>query len=655
MKPVLFIGLLLVGFTSTAQYSLHTDVLIAGGGTGGTAAGIQSARSGAATVIVEGTPWLGGMLSAAGVTATDGNNNLPSGLWQEFRKRLYDVYGGPAAVFTGWVSNTQFEPHVADSVLKRMAASEKKLKVFFDYRFTRVLKKGDMVTGAVFTGKGGQTLTVHAAITIDATELGDVLADAGAACDIGMEAASITHENAGVTVSSPIIQDLTYTAVLKDYGPGSDHTIPRPEGYDPAEFDCACTNYCIDSLHRRKPKVDAARMLDYGRLPNGKYMINWPLYGNDTYLDVIRMKDSAREQALEAAKLETLRFIYFIQHQLGFPNLGLANDEYPTRDRLPFIPYYREGRRVKGVVRFTMNNIEKPYTYGDPLYRTGIAVGDYPIDHHHTKNPEAPQHLHFYPIPSFSIPAGVLVPVSTGGLIVAEKGISVSNVVNGTTRLEPVVLLTGQAAGAMAALCVKGRLSPAQLPVRSLQTALLEAGAYLQPYIDVRPENPHFKAIQRIGATGILKGKGVPFDWANQTWFYPDSLCTPAALVSGLKEYAAGWKMDMLVPEGRYVTPEELARLIAKVRQAAVPAGRTTPANTPAGKAAPANRPPAQAKAGDYSSAGVLGRMQAQWQTWGLRSFRKDRYLTRAEVAVALDAIVDPFDGRAVDYRGYFQ
>ncbi|MBD4068681.1 FAD-dependent oxidoreductase, partial [Xanthomonas citri pv. citri] len=64
---------------------LKTQVLVIGGGVGGTAAGIQSARSGVQTMIVEETPWLGGMLSSAGVSATDGNHELYSGIWQEFR------------------------------------------------------------------------------------------------------------------------------------------------------------------------------------------------------------------------------------------------------------------------------------------------------------------------------------------------------------------------------------------------------------------------------------------------------------------------------------------------------------------------------------------------------------------------------------------
>ena len=71
------------------------------------------------------------MLSAAGVSATDGNHRLPSGIWREFRERIYAHYGGPDAVNTGWVSNTHFEPHVADRIFKEMAAAEPSLRVLF--------------------------------------------------------------------------------------------------------------------------------------------------------------------------------------------------------------------------------------------------------------------------------------------------------------------------------------------------------------------------------------------------------------------------------------------------------------------------------------------------------------------------------------------
>jgi hypothetical protein len=131
------------------------------------------------------------------------------------------------------------------------------------------------VKGAVFINqKNNETVTIYAKQTIDATELGDVLANAKIPCSIGMEADAITKENAGVTASNNIVQDITYAAILKDYGIGADKTIPKPNNYSPEEFDGACTNY-YNNLSRQKPTVDAQKMLDYGKLPNGKYMINY--------------------------------------------------------------------------------------------------------------------------------------------------------------------------------------------------------------------------------------------------------------------------------------------------------------------------------------------------------------------------------------------
>ena len=56
------------------------DVVIVGGGTSGTAAAIQAARSGAKVLLVEEHEWLGGMLTSAGVSATDGCYKLRGGI-----------------------------------------------------------------------------------------------------------------------------------------------------------------------------------------------------------------------------------------------------------------------------------------------------------------------------------------------------------------------------------------------------------------------------------------------------------------------------------------------------------------------------------------------------------------------------------------------
>lgn len=602
-------------------------MLVVGGGTGGTAAAIASARAGAQTILVEEGPWLGGMISSAGVTCTDGNHNLPSGIWNEFRNHLYGVYGGPKAVATGWVSMTQFEPHVSDSIWKWMARQETKLTVLHGYQFTEPLFSNNAIKGATFRNTKGETLTVKAFVTIDATELGDVMAASHVPYDLGMEADSISHENVGITSSNSMVQDLTWVAVLKDYGARADCTIVRPAGYTPDEFDASCSNY-YQNKNLKAPTVDAQKMLNYGRLPHGKFMINWPIAGNDTYLNVVEMSFAQRQIALEQAKQTTLRFVYFIQYELGFKNLGLADDEFPTKDRLALMPYYREGRRLQGIIRMNIHHIAAPYTYGEALYRTGISVGDYPIDHHHKKNPAAPQHLDFYPVPSYNIPLGSLIPRQIDGLIVAEKGISVSNVVNGTTRLQPVVMLTGQAAGVLAALSARQKQAPREIPVRKVQQLLLESGAYLMPYYDVKPTDPHFTSIQRIGATGMLKGKGIPFQWANQTWFYPDSAIISATFLKDWKEVTG---MEINSTENKLIIGEALKYAYL----------------------AAANNPKAPFH-GYKSEQQFLEAVAREWSNWALKDFDVNRTITRRELSVMLDHTIDPFHSMPVDHHGKF-
>ena len=520
---LLFIYLLSFQLTQsqTPVVNLQTDVLVIGGTASGISAGIQSARLGINTLVVEETPWLGGMLTSAGVPAFDGNNAMPAGLFGEFRQHLYDYYGGANAVSTGWVSNTLFEPHIGDSIFKSMARNEKYLTVKYHYQFKNVIKNGNSIIGAEFYEiNTGTQLVVKAKRVIDATELGDGLASAKVSYDLGMESNDITGEQVNLAGANDIIQDITYVGILKDYG-SPQPLIARPINYDSTEFDGSNTSFYKDT-NRKRPSVDAKKMLEYGKLPNNKYMLNWPIYGNDIYLNVVEKTPKQREELLEQAKQQTLRFVYFIQKDLGFNHLALANDEFPTKDKLALYPYHRESRRMHGMVRMLVQHISKPFDTPQPLYTTGIAVGDYPVDHHHKKNSAAPQHLEFFPVPSFNIPLGALIPKDINNFIVAEKSISVSNIVNGTTRLQPCVMQIGQASGLLAALSSKNNIDPKNISVRQVQQALLDANGYIMPYKDVTQKDRYFKAIQKIGATGLLRGVGVPTGWANATYFNPN-------------------------------------------------------------------------------------------------------------------------------------
>ena len=618
----IFLILLFVSsqFVKVWSQNIHqiqeTEVLVIGGTASGICAGLQSSRLGVKTIIAESTPWLGGMLTAAGVSAFDGNHNMPAGIFGEFRARLYQHYGGSNKVSTGWVSNTLFEPHIGDSIFKAMAKNEKYLQINFHYELLSVKKEGNTISGVLFYDNQLQkNILIKAKRYIDATELGDVLAAANIPYDLGMESNDVTKEQVNKYGANDIVQDITYVAVLKDYGTPQP-LVERPKNYDSLEFDASNLSFYKDS-NRTKPPVDAIKMLNYGKLPGNKYMLNWPIYGNDIYLNVVEKTPKERAALLEIAKQQTLRFVYFIQKDLGFRNLALADDEFKTKDKLAYYPYYRESRRVKGLSRMVVQHIATPFETERPLYRTGIAVGDYPIDHHHKKNPAAPQHLDFFSVPSFNIPISCLIPENQDNIIIAEKSISVSNVVNGTTRLQPCVMQIGQAAGLLAAQSVKDDLAPKKLSVRKLQNILLDANGYIMPYVDIKQNSPYFKAVQRIGATGLLKGVGVPNGWANTTYFYPEKNISFADFVST-------WKMKFEYP---YNIIEHDMTIEDAVNFAAILNGK--------------NRNE------------ILPGFKTHWNTLNLVDFDLKRSIKRVELAAILNEY-DVFNQFNVDVFGFY-
>jgi len=432
---------------------------------------------------------------------------------------------------------------------------------------------------------------------------------ASAAFDLGMESRLVTGEANAPEKANNIVQDLTWVAILKDYGEGVDKTIPKPKSYHPELFKGACA-MTADSI-----KIDCAKMLTYGRLPNNKYMINWPKHGNDIYLNVVGMNWARRNEELKKAKERTLNFVYFIQTELGFQHLGLADDEFPTIDKLAFVAYHREGRRLRGIERLTIDHVLDIYK-GQPLYRTGISVGDYPVDHHHDCNPDAPK-IHFPRVPSFNIPLGALIPEKVDGLIVSDKAISVSNIINGATRLQPIVLLTGQAAGALAALSVQNNQNIRDINIRKVQQELLNAGAYLLPLVDVNTSDKAFQAIQRITASGILKIKGESYQWANRSWFYPDTTLTVKEFSEGLNAFD---QKVTVVNDQSVLTVQKASGLLS-----------------------------------DLLNRNTFPEIEKLWESRMDRKFDNQLAITKRELSILTDELVRPFETKSIGFDGNYR
>ncbi len=612
-------------FASTASAALpqSIDLLVVGGGASGVTAGIQAARQGTKTLVVEEQPWIGGMLTSAGVCCTDGNYNMRGGLWGEFLERIAEHYGGFEALKTGWVSNVQFEPSVGQKIFRDLVAQEPNLQIENNIILISVGRyKGRWI--ATVKDSDGKLHNIEARILIDATELGDVAKMAGVKYDIGMESRDVTHEDIAPEHANSIIQDLTWVAVLKDYGPDADMTIPEPENYNREDYVCCSFNPLCTEPKEPDRMREPATMLTYGRLPNGKYMINWPISGNDYYTNVIELDREQREVEFNKAREFTKGFVHFIQKELGYKNLGLADDEFPTPDKLALIPYHRESRRIHGLVRFDLNDMVDLYGQPDALYRTTIAVGDYPVDHHHARynGADTLPNLFFHAVPSFGLPLGSLIPKDVDGLIVAEKSISVSNIVNGATRLQPVVLQIGQAAGALASLALAQGVDVKDVSVRDVQRVILEAGGYLLPYLDVKNDHSLFKPLQRIGATGLLHHISKRVAWSNESWMNINEPLLGADIARLYDFYGMG-----LCP---YIAenPVSVKDAISAIKSAAVSKG--------------------------YKTKNIEKTARELWGKHELGKFDKKAVMTRGQYAALIDEVLNPFDTVDVDINGMF-
>ena len=525
--------------------NIAADILVVGGGAGGTAAALQAARRNAnlRVVLVSELAWLGGMLTSSGVSAPDGNElaAFQTGIWGAFLKALRQRH--PGGLGNGWVSFFTYLPAVGAQIFADWVAALPNLQWIAGQSPRRVLRSHDLITGVEF-----ETLTVNAQITIDATELGDLLALGDVPYRWGWESASVWQEpSAPASLTDPNdplyhitqrypVQSPTWVVIMQDYGEAVAPSIEAPPVCSPdSDFEGAWAG-CADSDGVTEEGAKGETCMNYGRLPDGQIMINWPHKGNDYGVGLHRLieSDAARASYGQEAQWHSQSFARYIQRQLG-RRYGLAQGVFPQSERSPggafaLMPYYRESRRLVGLTTVSERDIlptAGAQVAALPINAQGemsaIAYGNYPNDHHYPgyEMPLAPKSIRWggrFTGTPFTIPYEALVPESVDGLLVCEKNISVSHIANGATRLQPVVLGIGQAAGMAAALCIEKRRTekrrleerhtkktyqPRDLSekkgIHHLQQALIAdeiAPAAVIPLFDLSPEHSQWRSIQ---------------------------------------------------------------------------------------------------------------------------------------------------------------
>ena len=537
----LLVQLALVAATAVvaAGGSRKFDVVIVGAGSGGVSAAIQAARLGASVALVEETDWIGGQMTAAGVSTMDeGHYNEDSGLYAEFISRIkthYDALGKSIGTCY-WSARTHcFEPAVGQKVLYAMIAGSKpgSIDVLLRTRVARVRSDGSRVTGVETAG--GDTLA--STVLIDATEYGDLLPLA----PVGYRFGKFVNPDID---PAGCVQGITYTAIMKKYPRGVPPEL-RMESPPPGYSDEVRQRFALGVSRTgntldRTPPVSWAVHNAYRGIPDssspGSYTgydferitktgVNWV---NDYPATIGGYDPAARRKLHCEAKLRTLQFLYYVQTELGEPQWAIANDEgYDTpynreenlcaeipaglkaiERQMPVMPYIRESRRLIGMK--TMSAVDLIREGWPPLavnnYPSAVAIGDYAIDLHGCNTDE---HLEIslerqavrprdFRFGRFQVIFEQFVPETADGFLVAEKNLSQSRYFNGATRLQPIAMLTGQAAGAIAGLAVRGKIEPRRVDVTHLQQVLLEAGSSLAlPMLsDVPRSHPRWPAVQ---------------------------------------------------------------------------------------------------------------------------------------------------------------
>jgi hypothetical protein len=471
-----------------------TDVVVYGATGAGVAAAVAAKGAGAHVVLVEPGRHVGGMVSG-GLSWTDvGDTRVLGGFARRFYSAVAEYYGAPLWNVKGP------EPHVAEAILTS----------FLDGVDVRL----------------GESELPDAAVVVDASYEGDVLARRGARFAVGRESTALhgerwagrqpayrpsKHNFEGVTspfgadgallphISEPDVDKRGWP--LEGIGEGDgglqayqfrlcltnrdDNRIPfeEPDGYDAGEF------ALLDRYLQRRSGAPVLGLVP-DLLPNGKCDVNSIGPFSLNILD-----GSNRDYVngdRDAVHAHHLRYTQSLLWHLGqrLPEIaewGLCADEFTDTGGWPHQLYVREARRMQGAYVLTEHDLLEARQHPDV-----VALGSYNIDIREIERtwrmlPEYNATPAIFnegylsvAVPPYPIPYRCLTPRSEDADdVLAAVCVSASHVAFASLRMEPTLMLVGHAAGAAAAQAARRGIAVQDVDVGALQRSLTDQGQVL--------------------------------------------------------------------------------------------------------------------------------------------------------------------------------
>lgn len=422
------------------------DVLVAGGGPSGTAAAAAAARMGADVVLLERYNHLGG-LSTGGLviwidrmTGWDGELVIRGFAEEVFSRLPKDAVAGPernewgsrdAARAEYWAHRTSafhgvitWSPTIDPERLKLLSQElllERKVRLVYHAWIAAPLVENGAVRGAIFESKSGRQ-AIRAKVVVDATGDGDLHAMAGARSETDIEESDIHHCMNTAWLFGGV--DMTRWIEFKACQPEQFAQFMRLGRERLHFFEKPFVSWRNDIALYMGPRQSGFSALDVDDLTTVEVRSRTLMA---QHLDFYRANAPGFEDA------------YLLY---GAPQLGV-----------------RHARRLVGLSKVTRSQWPSGITHRDEI---GVSP---------CLSPK---------FPNISIPYGSLVPEKLDGLLACGRHIGCDATSHSFLREIPQCWVTGQAAGAAAAIAANRGLAPRAIDIRELQSALLAQGAFLR-------------------------------------------------------------------------------------------------------------------------------------------------------------------------------
>ena len=470
-------------YRSTVEASVvaEADVLVAGGGTAGCVAAIAAARNGADVLLVERQGFLGGMLTAgnAGMTKyvvheksqaeyrevlaqleeDPASVQVIGGLPMEITQRLMDTGAGIGTYGAAGSYVFTAQDDFKFLLLTMMEAAG--VRLLLHSLIVDVIKEGDSIQGVVVENKSGRQVLL-AKTVVDATGDGDVAAKAGAPFVVGVAEGDLAAE-AGTPLGTMQTMGVMFRMGNIDMERCFEHLLAHREQFVPQPFALLGLDEAYEAFKRGDMMT-----INITGIGHQFQIYNTPIPRVFTFCCPHHHGNGLSADDLTQGEIAMMKEI---RKRIGEMKASLPGFEEAYLLDCPEI-CVRETRHFRGEYVLNMGDILSQRAFPDT-----IGKGCHPVDIH-----PIPDSIKKFPLPHhwyFNMPYRSLLPKNVDNLLLAGRCISNTHEASGCTRPTVQCMVTGEAAGTAAAMCVVEGVTPLALDTDRLRQRLADQGVDL--------------------------------------------------------------------------------------------------------------------------------------------------------------------------------